>query len=40
MDDKLYKLCFPYDVENDEHLNDDELALNDNAVDYQARHYE
>ncbi len=34
MDDKLYQLYFPYGVDNDEHINEDELALNDNAVEY------
>ena len=34
MDDKLYKLYFPYGVDNDEHINDDELALNDNMMEY------
>ena len=34
MDDKLYKLYFPYGVDNDEHINDDELALNDNMIEY------
>ena len=33
MDEKLYKLYFPYGVDNDEHINDDELALNDNMND-------
>ena len=34
MDDKLYQLYFPYGVDNDEHINDDELALNDNMIEY------
>jgi len=29
----LYKLYFPYGVDNDEHIND-ELALNDNTIEY------
>jgi len=36
MDDKLYKSYFPYgaDNDNDEHINDDEMALNDNMIEY------
>jgi hypothetical protein len=34
MDEKLYKLYFPYGVDNDEHINDDELALHDNMIEY------
>ena len=34
MDDKLYYLYFPYGVDNDEHINEDELALNDNMIEY------
>ena len=34
MDDKLFKLYFPYGVDNDEHIKDDELALNDNMIQY------
>ncbi len=34
MDDKLYKLYFLYGVDNDEHINDDELALDDNMIEY------
>ncbi len=34
MDDKLYELYFPYGVDNDEHINDDELALHDNMIEY------
>ena len=31
---KLYKFYFPCGVDNDEHINDDELALNYNAIEY------
>jgi hypothetical protein len=34
MDEKLYKLYFLYGVDNDEHINDDELALHDNMIEY------
>jgi len=35
MDEKLYKLYFPYGVvDNDKQINDDELALHDNMIDY------
>ena len=34
MDEKLYELYFPYGVDNDEHINDDELALHDNMIEY------
>ncbi len=30
----LYQLYFPYGVDNDEHINDVELALNDNMIEY------
>jgi hypothetical protein len=30
----LYKLHFPYGVDKDEHINDDELALHDNMIEY------
>ena len=33
MDEKLYKLYFPYGVDNDEQINDDELALHDNMIE-------
>ncbi len=34
MDEKLYELYFPYGEDNDEHINDDELALHDNVIEY------
>jgi len=34
MDERLYKLYFPCGVYNDEHINDDELALHDNMIEY------
>jgi len=34
MDEKLYELYFPYGVDNDEHINNDELALHDNMIEY------
>jgi len=33
-DEKLHKLYFPYGVDNDGHINDDELALHDSMIEY------
>ena len=34
MDEKLYKLYFPFGVDNDEQINDDDLVFHDNMIEY------